>query len=229
MKKSKACEKLNFFKDIIDSLHNNGRVDSGTKIKFLKLLKDLTEFNYSKLRRPPMPPRRIFLMKVIKLKFDLKLCSLKEFCTYLNNIDNCAIKYIEHINDCKIYIRDTDDLTIRHFLGEIDATIEGENHNDLSRVETALKRLADAVHYRLMKKMPTASTSMHGVRERLTLTNFPVLLQSPTTSTPDEEQNSFLPKLMLKDDSINQSTDKSFYLEKPFRKLFTNSSQNIFI
>lgn len=163
---------MNHFKPIIEEFKLNGRIDSGTKITFLALLKDLDSFNYSKLRQltkyaeknnnynynnnnnsntktSKNRPHNLFFTKLVRLKFDLKLCSAKEFCDLLNKIDNSAIKYIQLINKCKIVIRDTEHLTIKHFMGEIDATIESSNEKYLYRAELSLKRLADAVHYRL--------------------------------------------------------------------------------
>jgi hypothetical protein len=223
----KMNTKFQHFKAIIDDLHSNGQVDSGTKIQILKLLKDLSTFNYSKLRRPPKAPRRKFLMKLIHLKFDLKQCSFKEFSDNIQKIDNCAIKYIEHINDCKISIRDEKDLKIRNFLGELDITIESNNLKDLRNAEISLKRLADSFNYRLVKKLPLLSPNSNrtmspmatkpnlkiGFNADLTLYNIPPLpLQSPTTSTPDDELTNsltFLSKMQTKEDFLTSIDDTS--------------------
>lgn len=238
---------MSYFKDIIDELRSNGQIDSGTKIQFLKLLQDLSQFNYSKLRYLPKPPKRRFLMKVVHLKFDLKLSSFKDFCESLQKIDNCAIKYIEYINDSKIYIRDQHSLKIRHFLGEVDATIEASNPKDLQNSEIALKRLADSLNYRLLKKMPSASplsprsSSTNalniGLIPNLHLHNIPSLpLQSPTTSTPDEELTNtphLFAKLNLKDELLT-SIDETSMHEKQDKLSFNlqhlnNSNANMFV
>lgn len=151
-----SLERLNHFKPIVEEFKTNGKIDSGTKITFLNLLRDLDSFNFSKLRhfnKHTENKRKekvgLFYTKLVRIKFDLKLCSAKEFCDLINKIDNCAIKYIQVTNKCKILIRDTEHLLIKHFMGEIDATIEASNEKYLFRAELSLKRLADAVHYRL--------------------------------------------------------------------------------
>lgn len=184
--------RLNLFKQIIEELKENGKVDSGTKIAFMNLLKDIDSFNFSKLRYLHSKKENkldsnkpIFFSKLVKIKFDLKLCSAKEFCELITKIDNCAIKYIQLTNKCKIVIRDPMTLTIRHFMGEIDATIETKNEKYLYRAELSLKRLADAVHYRLAKQIPSCDT----MTSSCSYTNLKVLLQSPPHSfikTPNE-------------------------------------------
>lgn len=196
-KQQVALERLAYFKPIVEEFKQNGNLDSGTKITFLNLLKDLDSFNYSKLRqistqsdnkinkvRPGM-----FFTKLVRLKFDLKLCSAKEFCDLINKIDNCAIKYIQITNKCRIVIRDTQHLLIRHFMGEIDATIEATNDKYLFRAELSLKRLADAVHYRLAKGLPTCETIIDGN----SFSNLRVLLQSPPSliGTPNDSGTDF--------------------------------------
>ncbi len=189
-----AIERLNYFKQIIEEFKINGNIDSGTKISFLSLLKDLDSFNYSKLRHlnnkqnnnnNKTKSNNIFYSKLVKIKFDLKLCSAKEFSETINKIDNCAIKYIELTNKCTIIIRDPEHLNIRHFMGEIDATIEAKNEKYLYRAELSLKRLADAVHYRLTKQIPSCDT----LTGSCSFTNLKVLLQSPPESyatTPND-------------------------------------------
>ena len=215
---------MQFFKPIIDDLQTNGRVDSGTKIQILKLLKEISKFNYTKLRRPPMLPRRRFLVKLIHLKFDLKLCSFKEFSENIQLIDNCALKYIEHINDVRTYIRDRYDLKIRNFLGELDVSIEANTLKDLRNAEVALKRLADSYNYRLSKSVepvtPTRAKNTTtilkiGIGSNLSLNNIPQMpLQSPTTSTPDDElidlsNGDFFSKLQIKEDLLTSIDESS--------------------
>lgn len=182
-----TLERLNNFKQIIEELKVNGNVDSGTKIVFMTLLKDLDSLNFSRLHKKLVNGRKgMFYTKLVRIKFDLKLCSAKEFCDLITQIDNCAIKYIQLINRCNIFIRDPDTLTIRHFMGEIDATIEAQNEKYLFRAEQSLKRLADAVHYRLAKQIPSCETDMSS------LASLKVLLQSPPKScdrTPNESWN----------------------------------------
>jgi len=174
-----AIERLAYFKPIVEDFKQNGNLDSGTKITFLSLLKELDSFNYSKLRlitiKNNKPRADVFYTKLVRLKFDLKLCSAKEFCDLINKIDNCAIKYIQLTNKCRIVIRDTQHLLIRHFMGEIDATIEATNEKYLLRAELSLKRLADAVNYRLAKGIPTCETIIDGN----SFSNLRILMQSP--------------------------------------------------
>lgn len=203
-KDSIAIERLHCFKQIIEELKDNGNVDSGTKIAFMNLLKDLDSNNFSKLRflnnkNKMNSSKPMFYSKLVKIKFDLKLCSAKEFCELINKIDNEAIKYIQIMNKCKIVIRDAQTLSIRHFMGEIDTTIEAHNEKFLFKSELSLKRLADAVHYRLAKQIPSGDT----ILSSCSLTNLKVLLQSPPQSfskTP-------------KDDSYYSSTtnENSYY------------------
>lgn len=188
-----SIERLNNFKGIIQEMKNNGRLDSGTKIAFMNLLKDLDCNNYSKLRalnneNKLNTRKQLFYSKLVKIKFDLKLCSAKEFCELINKIDNSAIRYLQITNQCKIVIRDSETLTLRHFMGEIDATIEAENEKNLYKAELSLKRLADAVHYRLAKQIPSCDT----ITSSCSLSHLKVLLQSPPRSfmkTPNESYN----------------------------------------
>jgi hypothetical protein len=185
-----AVERLAHFKPIIDEFRQNGHIDSGTKITFLSLLRDLDSLNFSKLRRlseqmsnkKKLTKRNIFFVKLVKLKFDLKLCSVKEFAELISKIDNCAIKYIQLTNKCKIVMRDTDRLSLKNFMGTIEATVEAKNEKNLYKAELALKRLADAVHYRLAKQIPSCDTILGG-------STFKFLLQSPPDSkltTPND-------------------------------------------
>lgn len=158
----------------------------------MKLIKDLDSHNYSKLRYSKLrysklPNKKytstegykpMFYSKLVKIKFDLNLCSAKEFCELINKIDNCAIKYIEKINECRIVIRDVSTLSIRHFMGEIDATLEASNENHLYSAELSLKRLADAVHYRLAKQIPSCDT----ITSNCSYSSLKVLIQSPPRS-----------------------------------------------
>lgn len=185
-----SIERLNYFRQIIEQLKISGNVDSGTKIAFMNLLRDLDEMNFSKLRYLNKDnlkncKKQMFFSKLVRIKFDLKLCSAKEFCELITKIDNCAIKYIQIINKCKIVIRDPKTLGIRHFMGEIDATIEAKSENYLYKSELSLKRLADAVHYRLAKQIPSCDT----ITSNCSLSSLKVLLQSPPQSfvhTPSE-------------------------------------------
>lgn len=140
------------FKSIIQEFKINGNIDSGTKIKFIQLLKDLSSKNVRRLRNLP---ENLFVMKVIQIKFDLNLTSLKDFCDSLNAIDNCALKYIEYVNDCKIYLREENDLKLRNFLGEVDASIEARSVKELKIAEQSLRQLVQSLNYRLTKKIPT--------------------------------------------------------------------------
>lgn len=115
-------QRLIHFKPIIEEFRINGSIDSGTKITFIYLLKDLDAFDFSKLRKVTektankkqlIKKNNVFFTKLVKLKFDLKLCSIKEFSELLSKIDNCAIKYIQLTNKCKITLRDIEHLTIR--------------------------------------------------------------------------------------------------------------------
>ena len=188
-----SIKRLNCFKQIVEELKQNGKIDSGTKIALMSLLKDLDSFNFSKLRQVTNEMEKknnmrqsVFFSKLVKLKFDLKICSAKEFCQLLNNIDNCVVKYIEITNNCKICIRDINKLTIKHFMGQMDVTIESRNEKNLYRAEMSLKRLADAIHYRLTKLLP-ASDTIVGSSNKLK-----ILLQSPPHSafqTPNDSIN----------------------------------------
>ena len=218
---AKLVYKLQYFKTLIDDLHLNGRVDSGTKIQILKLIKETSRSNFTKLRRPPKSPRRRFLVKLIHLKFDLKLCSFKVFSDNIQTIDNCALKYIEHINDVKTFIRDQHDLKIRNFLGELDVTIEANTLKDLRSAETALKRLAESYNYRLAKTAePMTPCRVKPAKTGFKLaddeSNLQPPLQSPTTSTPDDSLSdslidtssvNFFSKLQIKDDFLTSIDD----------------------
>jgi len=160
------------FKQIVDDLKEDGNIDSDTKIIFMNLFRDIYSLNFSKLRQSPM-----FYSKIVRIKFDLKLCSAKEFCSLITKIDNCAIKYIQITNKCNIVIRDPNTLNLRHFMGEIDATIEAVNEKYLFQAELSIKRLADAVHYRLAKQIPSSDTITN-----CSINNLRVLLQSPPQS-----------------------------------------------
>lgn len=188
-----CVERLTNFKNIMQELKKNGNLDSGTKIAFMTLLRDLDMNNYSKLRALNNQNRQntrkqFFFSKLVKIKFDLKLCSAKEFCELINKIDNSAIRYIQITNKCRIIIRDAQTLNLRHFMGEIDATIEAQDEKYLYKAELSLKRLADAVHYRLAKQIPSCDT----ITNNCSLTHLKVLLQSPPQSfvkTPNESYN----------------------------------------
>lgn len=184
---------LSCFKTIIEEFKQNGRIDSGTKITLLYLLKDINSFNFYKLRSVTENNqnmkrwrRNVFFTKLVKLKFDLKLCSAKEFIELLSNIDNCAIKYIQLTTNSTITLRDMEHLTVRNFMGELEATIESSNEKNIGSSEFFLKRLADAVHYRLTKQIPSSDT-ISGVG---TFSNVKVLLQSPPESSFSETSES---------------------------------------
>lgn len=184
-----AVERLTHFKTVVDEFRTNGCIDSGTKITFLSLLRDVDSLNFSELRRlaeemnnkKKSSKRNLFLLKIVKLKFDLSLCSAKEFTELINKIDNCAIKYIQVTNKCKITLRDAEHLTLRHFMGQVDATIEASSEKNLNRAELSLKRLADAVHYRLVKQLPSCDTMSNFSNKNTigTYNHVKVLLQSP--------------------------------------------------
>ncbi|RNA19973.1 hypothetical protein BpHYR1_051513 [Brachionus plicatilis] len=190
--KSKNSEQLSHFKSVIDVLKSNGSIDSGTKITLLTLLKDTDELNFSKLRAicsKKSLRKNVFFVKLVRLKFDLKLCSVKEFVDLLNKIDNSAIKYIKLTTKSKIIFRDMDHLTVRNFMGELEVTLESRYEKNLKNSEFYLKRLADAVHYRLAQKIPSSDTMIGNG----SLNNLRVLLQSsPDSSLNDND--SFLSK-----------------------------------
>jgi hypothetical protein len=217
----KLVYKLQYFKSLIDDLHSNGSVDSGTKIQILKLIKETSRSNFTKLRRPPKLPRRRFLVKYIHLKFDLKLCSFKVFCDNIQTIDSCALKYIEHVNDVKTYLRDKNDLKIRNFLGELDVTIEANTLKDLRNAEISIKRLAESYSYRLVKTVE--QLTLNRVKSTKTLlkigvdSNFQPPLQSPTTSTPDDSLS----------DSLIDSSSINFFSTSQIREDFLTSIDSI--
>lgn len=197
---AQQVERLTHFKPIIDEFKQNGNVDSGTKITFMSLLKDLYSFNFSKLRRivekmknkKKSSTRNLFVTKVVRLKFDLNLCSLKEFYDLLNKIDHGAIKYIQLTNKCKIVLRSEEHFTVKNFMGHLEATLEARTEKNLYRAELALKRLADAVHYRLIKKIPSFESFLS-----IPLDTTNVLLQSPpntSLSSKEEEEGQRAPE-----------------------------------
>jgi hypothetical protein len=204
-------ERLACFKPVVDQLKSSGRVDSGTKITLLRLLRDLDSFDYSKLRRLVDHPatqnqprgdttttgdetsgsnynaaaaakwsKSLFFVKLVILKFDLKFCSAKEFVELLGKLDNGAIKYIELTHKCRITLRDLDRLSVRNFMGEIEATIESRSDKALVRAELSLKRLADSIHYRLAKQIPSSDSVCVGGGS---FNNLKILLQSPVSSS----------------------------------------------
>lgn len=183
--KCQTNQNLTHFKSIVDTFRANGSIDSGTKITLLTLIKDIDELNFSKLRSVNSKNsnrKNIFFAKLIRLKFDLKLCSAKEFVDLLNKIDNSAIRYIKLTTKTKITFRDMDHLTVRNFMGELEATLESRNEKNLKSAEFYLKRLADAVHYRLAKQIPSSDT-MVGCGS---LNSLKILLQSPPESETDD-------------------------------------------
>ena len=158
---------IEHFKQIVEELKVNGRVDSGTKITFMSLLRDLDSQKSSSLHRlvesiknrKKTTTHNVFFVKLVKLKFDLTLCSAKEFTELMNTIDNCAIKYLEVTNKFRITLRNTEHLSLCHLMGHVEATLEAGTENILNRAELCLKRLADAVQYRLTKKMQSKNTT----------------------------------------------------------------------
>jgi hypothetical protein len=205
------ASKLACFKAVVTDLRQNGRIDSGTKIEFLKLLKDASMRKYADLSAMPLRPRRAFLMKVIQLKFDLNLCSHKEFCDYLKTIDNSVIKYIEHINRFKAFIRDRNDLKIRNFLGACDVSIEVDDMRDLNGAITAVRQLGDSVLYRLSKKIPTDDMSK-SLNDVIPSNYRKIQIQSPTTQTPDKKTKSIGKVVRSKNESnlgLKKLTDSS--------------------
>ena len=148
---SGSSSRLAAFRSFVDELRENGRVDSGTKITFMLLLRDLDLYDYSKLRalcyvdannqhyqrhnqvaadtaatrtRYTHTHPHMFFVKLVRLKFDLNLCSAKEFQHLVCNIDNQAIRYIEIVNKCKISVRQPDHFRLVNFMGELETTIE---------------------------------------------------------------------------------------------------------
>lgn len=147
--------KLIHFQTIINEFKSNGQIDSGTKITFMMLLSDLNALDFSKLRSldPPKKAQQpLFFTKLVKLQFDLKLCSVKQFTDLLLQIDNGAMNYIQVTNNCDIKMRDLAHLTLKHFMGETMATLEASSQANLAKGEKSLKQLADAVLFRLAKR-----------------------------------------------------------------------------
>ncbi|CAF0881751.1 unnamed protein product [Brachionus calyciflorus] len=182
-----TTQHLSHFKPIIETLKTTGSIDSGTKITLLTLLKEMGEMNFSKLRSIGSKNsyrKNVFYTKLVRLKFDLKLCSVKEFVELLNKIDNNAIKYIKLTTKSKITFRDMDHLTVRNFMGELEATLESRYEKNLKSSEFYLKRLADAVHYRLARKIPSTDS--------VSLSSSKILLQSPPESSFSEASDSSL-------------------------------------
>lgn len=189
----------------------------------MTLLKDIDNFDFSKLRSltenisitksPKYVKRNIFFAKLVKLKFDLQLCSVKEFIELLSKIDNCAIKYIQITNKSKITLRDIEHLSIRNFMGEVEATIESNNEKNLSNAEFYLKRLADAVHYRLAKQIPSSYIGIGSFN------NLKVLLQSPPDSSFSETSESSF-------DLSNSYSDNSLKMGNKTTDLTTTSISN---
>lgn len=101
---------LAHFKPIIDELKQHTQIDSGTKIAFLNLLKDLDSGNPYKLEHIDETCQRreknMFYSKLVILKFDLKLCSAREFIKILTTIDQGAFNFIQITNLSQITIRD---------------------------------------------------------------------------------------------------------------------------
>jgi hypothetical protein len=198
IKSSISIERLLCFKSLIDDdLKHNGQVDSGTKITFLNLLKDLDSFDYSKLKHfinlksssmttttTKTTNYNIYLfVKIVSLKIDLKLCSTKEFVEMLNSLDNCALKYVELVNKCKIMPRRMEHLKLRNILmGELECTIEAKSEKALKRAELNLKRLADSIHYRLAKqKQKSFQDQNQSIQQQS-----PLSTDISTTTTNDE-------------------------------------------
>lgn len=229
-------ERLAHFREIVGELKDNGNVDSGTKITLLRLLRDLDAFNYTKLRRLAnlndssnlssyssssnhmgaynhphhQQQRPLFFIKLVILKFDLRYCSAKEFIELLKSLDNGALRYIEICNKCKITPRDVDHLTVRNFMGQVEVTIETSNEKLLRRAEQSLKRLADSIHYRLVKQMPSAE--MPHQKEQKKQEEEDILLQSPLDSSIDSSSVNTTTSMTNNDDTVsslsfNTSTD----------------------
>lgn len=101
---------MGHFKPMVDELKENGRVDSGTKIAFLNLLKDLDVGDAFKLEHIAETCRRrdktMFYARLVVLEFDLKLCSAREFLRLLATVDHGALTFIEMTNLCRITLRD---------------------------------------------------------------------------------------------------------------------------
>jgi hypothetical protein len=105
-----ASNMLSHFKPIVDELKENGCVDSGTKIAFLNLLKDLDAGDEYKLEHLAETCERrgknMFYAKLVMLEFDLKLCSAREFMRLLMTIDQGAFNFIQITNLSRIVLRD---------------------------------------------------------------------------------------------------------------------------
>jgi hypothetical protein len=141
--------------------------------------------------------KNYFFTKIVRLKFDLKMCSVKEFTELLKNIDNCAIKYIQKTNKCRIMIREVDHLSLANFMGEITATLESASQNNLIKTEKSLKQLADAVHYRLAKCLSSHCNSDPSIVGSSSFNYVNVLVQSPTSSVVSTPNDSCVSDLSL--------------------------------
>jgi hypothetical protein len=75
-------------------------------------------------------------------------------------------------------------LSLRNLMGQVDATIEAKTEKLLKHSEASLKLLADALHYRLVKELPSSDvTNSFGVKTTVSSFNaMKVLLQSPPRS-----------------------------------------------
>jgi hypothetical protein len=208
-----ATKSLSHFKSIVGELKDNGRIDSGTKITFMSLLKDVSSLDFSKLRllgdemknRKQVSKRNIFLTKLVKLKFDLSLCSAKEFTERLNKIDNCAIKYIQITNNSKITLRDVAHLSLRHFMGQVEATVEAKTEKSLKQGEKSLKLLADAVHYRLVKELHSCDIMNKFGLKATSFCDIKVLLQSPPQSLQKSFNETMSSVLQSHNTSLNET------------------------
>jgi hypothetical protein len=208
---------LSHFKPVIDELKRNGRVDSGTKIAFLNLLKDLDSFDFYKLDHVEESCEKrgktVFFTKMITLRFDLKLCSAREFLELMANIDNGAINFIMITNLCQITLRNANNLTIKNLMGEIEATIESEHERNLSGAEFYLRRLADIVNFRLAKKKPEHISSLIDLK----------MLFTPAPNSSLEKILAAKPKLQPKIINLEpQELDCAALLEKMNIKINTS-------
>lgn len=176
-----ASNMLSHFKPIVDELKENGCVDSGTKIAFLNLLKDLDAGDEYKLEHLAETCERrgknMFYAKLVMLEFDLKLCSAREFMRLLMTIDQGAFNFIQITNLSRIVLRDEKRLTVRNLMGQIEATIESEHERNLNGSEFFLRRLAELVNSRLTKSSVADLTSMINLKM--------ILQPAPNTSLSD--------------------------------------------
>lgn len=177
--------------------------------------------NFSKLRSicsKKSLRKNVFFVKLVRLKFDLKLCSIKEFIDLLNKIDNSAIRYIKLTTKSKITFRNMDHLTIRNFMGELEVTLESKYEKNLKNSEFYLKRLADAVHYRLAQKIPSSDLIIGNdflVSQRVLLQSPPDLSLNESESSSSTFESGYNPKELNKDEHLRKDSSLSESFSSP--------------